>query len=74
MNSRRLPLALFFASLGGPLCNANAQELEGLGGNALHKALSDNAASFWIYDDLAAATKTAKEKRKPMLVLFRCVP
>ncbi len=55
MNSRLLPLTLFFASLGGPLCNANAQELEGLGGNALHKALSDNAARWPIRKTLVSA-------------------
>lgn len=28
----------------------------------------------WIWDDLGAATQRANDDRKPLLVLFRCVP
>ena len=47
---------------------------QGLDGDALQKALNDNAASFWIYDDLEAAYKKGRETGKPLLVSFRCVP
>ncbi len=47
---------------------------QGLVGDALAKDLKDNAASFWIYDDLKAAEATAKKTGKPLLISFRCVP
>ena len=36
--------------------------------------LKDNAAAFWIYDDLEQAFAKARESAKPLLVSFRCVP
>ncbi len=36
--------------------------------------LKDNAADFWIYDDLEQGFSTAKTSGKPLLVSFRCVP
>ena len=47
---------------------------QGLEGDALQQALNDKAASFWVYDDLAAGEKLARESGKPLLVSFRCVP
>jgi len=41
---------------------------------AKRKRLKDNAADFWIYDDIAAGTTKAKAAGKPLLVSFRCVP
>ena len=28
----------------------------------------------WIYNDLPKATEEARQTRKPMLVVFRCIP
>ncbi len=36
--------------------------------------LKDNAAGFWIYDDIDAGYTKAAETGKPLLVSFRCVP
>ena len=36
--------------------------------------LKDNAADFWIYDDIDAGTSRAAESGKPLLISFRCVP
>ena len=38
------------------------------------RRLKDDAADFWIYDDLYAAEAKAKTTGKPLLVSFRCVP
>lgn len=32
------------------------------------------AGGLWIYNDLPQATAEASRTRKPMLVVFRCVP
>ncbi|MCB9830865.1 MAG: hypothetical protein H6807_00190 [Planctomycetes bacterium] len=32
------------------------------------------AAERWIYDDYEAALARARTERKPLFVLFRCVP
>ena len=40
----------------------------------LRATLKDNAADFWIYDDLEKGYATAAETGKPLLVSFRCVP
>jgi cytochrome oxidase Cu insertion factor (SCO1/SenC/PrrC family) len=69
MNPRLLAVTFFAASLG----SLAAQE-QGLEGDSLQKALADKAADFWVYDDLAAATKLARASGKPLLVSFRCVP
>lgn len=47
---------------------------QGLEGDELRVALQDEAASFWIYDDLDEATRQAEESGKPLLISFRCVP
>jgi len=47
---------------------------QGLEGNELREALADNAAGFWIYDDIEAGFEKARETGKPLLVSFRCVP
>ncbi|MAG56569.1 MAG: hypothetical protein CMJ83_09790 [Planctomycetes bacterium] len=36
--------------------------------------LKDDAADFWIYDDIEAGYAKAKAGGKPLLVSFRCVP
>ena len=38
------------------------------------KRLKDNAADFWIYDDIEQGYAKAKAASKPLLVSFRCVP
>ena len=41
---------------------------------AKRKRLRDNAADFWIYDDIDKGYARAAETGKPLLVSFRCVP
>lgn len=42
---------------------------------SLRDILGDDAvASRWIYDDPGAAIALAKQQRKPIFALFRCVP
>ena len=50
---------------------ARGQGLEGL---ELQKALKDEAAGFWIYDDIPEGLRAAEKSGKPLLVSFRCVP
>ena len=64
-------MAFLAAAAGPPMPMLAAQGLEG---EALQKALNDKAADFWIYDDLDAGYKAARESGKPLLVSFRCVP
>ena len=67
MNRRRLALlALLIGTTG--LAPLTAQ------GAKLRKWLKDDAADFWIYDDLKAGQAQAKKTGKPLLVSFRCVP
>ena len=41
----------------------------------LRKALKDNAVGArWVYDDWPAAVKRAAAAKKPLFVVFRCVP
>lgn len=40
----------------------------------LQKALHDDVAPHWIYDDFAAAVAQAKATKSPILALLRCVP
>ena len=42
--------------------------------NLLRVNLKDQAADFWIYDDLKAGYSRASKTGKPLLVSFRCVP
>ncbi len=41
---------------------------------SLKEALKDQAADFWIYDNLEAGQARARESGKPLLVSLRCVP
>ena len=41
---------------------------------AKRKRLKDDAADFWIYDDVDKGYARAAETGKPLLVSFRCVP
>jgi hypothetical protein len=41
---------------------------------AVKKALGEDVAAHWIYEDLEAARREAERTGKPLLVLFRCVP
>ena len=56
-----------------PMAQENRSS-ERLGGAELKKALNDEAADFWIYDDLEHAYAEGKRTGKPVLVSFRCVP
>ncbi len=59
--------AIMLAVLG----TARGQGLEGL---ELQKALKDEAAGFWIYDDIAEGFRVAEKTGKPLIISFRCVP
>ena len=62
-----LPASLAFA------LSAPSQEAQDAAG-AKRERLKDNAADFWIYDDIALGIARAAETGKPLLVSFRCVP
>ncbi len=53
---------------------APAQDPQDAVASRIRETLKDNAADFWIYDDLEEGYKTAKQTGKPRLVSFRCVP
>jgi hypothetical protein len=40
----------------------------------LQKALGDDVAAHWIYDDWGKAVELARSTGKPILALVRCVP
>ena len=63
------PLLFALSGLALPI-----QAQQGLEGRELREALEDNAADFWIYDDIEAGFKQARKTGKPLLVSFRCVP
>ena len=42
--------------------------------SAKRKRLRDNAADFWIYDDIDKGYAKSAATGKPLLVSFRCVP
>ncbi len=62
-----------FLSLGFLALPASAQDVQDAS-SAKRKRLKDNAAEFWIYDDIDKGYTTAAESKKPLLVSFRCVP
>lgn len=66
---KRLSIA-WIASIAS-IASLAAQDLTGDG---LRQALDDDAAAFWVYDDLAAAEALAKQSGKPLLITLRCVP
>ncbi len=70
MKTRLLPgfLALGFLAL-----SATAQDVQDAS-SAKRKRLKDNAADFWIYDDIDKGYTQAAETKKPLLISFRCVP
>ena len=43
-------------------------------GQKKRTGLEDNAADFWIYDDVETGYAAAKKSGMPLLVSFRCVP
>ncbi len=53
---------------------ASAQDPQDPIARKLRRRLADNAADFWIYDDLEQGQTEAAETGKPLLVSFRCVP
>ncbi len=53
---------------------ASAQDPQDPIARKLRRRLADNAADFWIYDDLEQGQAEAAETGKPLLVSFRCVP
>lgn len=58
---------------------AGLAALAGLAGVAtgqgmLQKALNDDVAPHWIYDDWSAAVSQARASGKPIMAVVRCVP
>ena len=42
---------------------------------SLQSSLRDTGlGAHWVYDDFEQARATARRQKKPLLVLFRCVP
>ena len=72
MTGRSAPgfLALAAFVLAGP---APSQEVLDAAA-AKRVRLKDDAADFWIYDDLEEGNRRATESGKPLLISFRCVP
>jgi len=64
------------AVLVAPVCEPASQDRAKTQDRAIAKRerLRDNAADFWIYDDLYKAEELASKNGKPLLVSFRCVP
>ena len=65
--------ALVFALILLGVGSLRAHRLNDQDGNKqeIRKQLKDNAADFWIYDDLNAGTAMARRTGKPLLVSFR---
>ena len=47
---------------------------QGMTGGDLRRELGDQAADFWIYDDIEAAEAESRRTNKPLLLSLRCVP
>ncbi len=62
-----------FLSLGFLALPASAQDVQDTS-SAKRKRLKDNAADFWIYDDIDKGFAQSAETGKPLLVSFSCVP
>ena len=67
-NLRRLVVGLSLL-LPFAACEAQAQELKVRGDK--QRVEGDG---YWIYNDLPRGIEQAKESKKPLLVVFRCVP
>ena len=71
----RMRLFLLMFGIAALLLAFMAIGLAGSDERSLRDVLGDDAvASRWIYDDPAAAIALAKQQRKPIFALFRCVP
>jgi hypothetical protein len=67
--ARRAALALVLALLGGGAAGG------AFGQEALRRDLRDfESGERWIYDDWKRAQGLAAAERKPIFVVFRCVP
>ena len=69
----KTPLLLGLFAIGLAALPAPAQDVEDAS-SAKRKRLKDNAADFWIYDDIDKGYTQAAESKKPLLISFRCVP
>lgn len=58
--------AFVLAATAGPPASAQDQAKD-----QLRKALDDQLAGTWVYDDIQAGFAEAKRTSKPMLVVFR---
>ena len=71
----RLPSGFFAVTslfLGSTMLSVSAPSLQAQE-EAKRKELMDDAAAFWIYDDIDAGYSIAETTGKPLLVSFRCV-
>lgn len=46
----------------------------GVAQSPLQRALNDDVASHWIYDDYDSAVREARSSNKPVMAVLRCVP
>ena len=69
-----LALAALFLAAPAPAQDAKDAPEARDAAAAKRKRLRDNAADFWIYDDVDKGYVKAAETGKPLLVSFRCVP
>ncbi len=61
-------------ALNGQALNEEPAQNQTQAENQIRKRLKDQAADFWIYDDLKRRYEQAKTSGRPLLVSFRCVP
>ena len=76
MNTKSRPglLALTSLLLVSSILTVTAPSLQAQDAGVKRQQLKDNAADFWIYDDIKAGYAKAAKTGKPLLVSFRCVP
>jgi hypothetical protein len=56
------------------LCSTSLNAAEDRKERVLNDPKEVEAAGHWIYNDFAQGVAEATRARKPMLVIFRCVP
>jgi hypothetical protein len=69
MHPRTLPLAVGVLVLGTAWLPAQDRNTKVRNDRAAFQASKD-----WIYNDLAEGRRVAREARKPLLIVFRCIP
>ena len=73
MKTHRIHTAIVLLVPAVLLTSGTSQD-QGMTGEKLSRELGDNAADFWIYDDIEAAEAESLLTEKPLLLSLRCVP